>query len=147
MWCAGCALDTIVWQAVLMYNSYLIHAAQPFDNKRVQRAMWTLSVCRADTANFNKLSNPWAGPDRDYMLKFAATTTPRVLELFDTEEDALVRADAPALPPVGHRFYTEQTLELLRWWSPETDLTPFEEGAVATAAAGDTPAPAAQPRL
>ena len=36
-----------------MYNSYLIHAAQPFDNKRVQRAMWTLSVCRADTANFN----------------------------------------------------------------------------------------------
>lgn len=47
--------------SVLIYNSYLIHAAQPFANKRVQRAQWTLSVCRADTADYNKLSNPWDG--------------------------------------------------------------------------------------
>ena len=92
--------------------------------------MWTLSVCRADTATFNKLSNPWDGPDRNYMLQFAATTTPRVLDLFDTEEVARARAAAAPLPPPGHDFFTEQTLELLGWWSPETDLAAFAESAV-----------------
>ncbi len=116
--------------AVLVYSSYLIHAAQPFVDKRIQRAMWTLSVCRADTATFNKLSNPWDGPDRSYMLQFAATTTPRVLDLFDTEEVARARAAAAPLPPPGHDFFTEQTLELLGWWSPETDLAAFAESAV-----------------
>jgi ectoine hydroxylase-related dioxygenase (phytanoyl-CoA dioxygenase family) len=119
--------------AVLIYSSYLIHAAQPFVNKRVQRAMWTLSICRADTASFNKLSNPWDGPDRDYMLRFAATTTPRVLDLFDTEEDARERTDASSLPPPGHSYYTEQTLELLEWWAPDTDLNPFRKSLVVLA--------------
>lgn len=113
--------------AVLLYSSYLIHAAQPFVDKRIQRAMWTLSVCRAETATFNKLSNPWEGPDREYMLRFAATTTARVLELFDTEEVARARAGASPLPPPGHDYFTEQTLELLEWWSPKTDLAPFKD--------------------
>ena len=106
-------------------NSYLVHAAQPFENKRVQRAFWTLSVCRADTAEFNKLSNPWDGPDRDYMLGFAKSTTPRVLELFDTEEVAKARAEQGPLPAAGHEFYTEQTLGLMEHWLPEVDLEPY----------------------
>jgi hypothetical protein len=124
--------------AALFYSSYLLHAAQPFRDKRVQRAFWTLSVCRADCQDFNKLSDPWAGPDAGYMRAFAETcTSPRVMALFDTPAAARARAKQPALPPPGHSYYTGQTLGLLERWLPDVDLGPYR----ATAA---TPAPAAR---
>lgn len=63
------------------------------------------------------------------MLSFAARTTPRVLELFDTEEGALARANAPPLPQAGHEFYTEQTVDLMQWWLPEDDHAAYRPGA------------------
>ena len=59
------------------------------------------------------------------MLGFAKSTTPRVLELFDTEEVAKARAEKGPLPAAGHEFYTEQTLGLMEHWLPEVDLEPY----------------------
>jgi len=42
--------------SALFYSSYLIHASVPFENKRKQRALWTLSMERGDVAGPNWLT-------------------------------------------------------------------------------------------
>jgi ectoine hydroxylase-related dioxygenase (phytanoyl-CoA dioxygenase family) len=92
------------------YSSYLIHAAQPFVDKRVQRALWTLSMCRRDNDRWTRFANPFIYGEREHMLPFFVRTNPRVRSLF-------------GFPEPGHAYYTEQTLELLHYALPEMDLT------------------------
>lgn len=98
--------------SALFYSSYLVHAAVPFQNKRKQRALWTLSMSRADTRSFNRFANAYMYGDRNFTVPFWKTTTPRVRSLF-------------GWPPPGDSYYTEQTLALLEQWYPGIDLTPY----------------------
>ena len=56
--------------AALFYSSYLVHAAQPFANKRTQRAFWTLSMCRRDNDRWTRFANPFIYGEREHMLPF-----------------------------------------------------------------------------
>lgn len=98
--------------SALFYSSYLVHAAVPFQNKRKQRAFWTLSMARADNSRWTKLANPWSYPERPFITPFWPKTTPRVRSLF-------------GWPPPGHPYYTETTLEHLALWFPGMDLAPY----------------------
>lgn len=98
--------------SALFYSSYLVHAAIPFENKRTQRALWTLSMARADNSGWTKLANPWSGPERAFIQPFWQKTTPRVRSLF-------------GWPPPGHAYYTSATLENLAAIFPDMDLTPY----------------------
>ncbi|MBM3278102.1 MAG: phytanoyl-CoA dioxygenase family protein [Candidatus Handelsmanbacteria bacterium] len=98
--------------SALFYSSYLIHAAQPFRNKQVQRAFWTLSMCRQDNDRWTRFANPFLYGEREQMMPFFTRTTPRVRALF-------------GWPPVGHPYYTTQTLGLLAQLYPEMDLEPY----------------------
>ncbi|MDA0840177.1 MAG: phytanoyl-CoA dioxygenase family protein [Planctomycetota bacterium] len=95
------------------YSSYLIHAAVPFDNKRVQRSFWTMSCCRRDTQGFVKYSNLYHPSDRKFSNPFFTNTTPRVRSIF-------------GWPEPGNPYYTEETLRLIEAWFPGMDLTPYQ---------------------
>jgi len=99
--------------SAMFYSSYLMHAAQPFDNKRLQRAFWTLSMCRQDCDRWTRFANPFVYGEREHMLPFFTATTPRVRSLF-------------GFPPPGHVYYTEETLTLLQAWLPGIDTTPYD---------------------
>jgi len=96
------------------YSSYTIHAAQPFRNKRVQRAFWTLSLCRRDNAGWTRFANPFIYGEREHMMPFLTQTTPRVRSVF-------------GFPEPGHPYYTEETLSLLASTIPGMDVTPYRE--------------------
>ena len=96
------------------YSSYTIHAAQPFLNKRVQRAFWTLSLCRSDNAGWTRFANPFIYGEREHMMPFLTQTTPRVRSIF-------------GFPEPGHPYYTEQTLRLLESTIPGIDVSPYRE--------------------
>ncbi len=98
--------------SALFYSSYLLHAAQPFQNKRKQRAFWTLSMSRSDASAWTKFANPFMYGEREFMLPFTTRTTPRVRTLF-------------GWPEVGHPYYTKQTLELLEQAFPGLDASPY----------------------
>ena len=98
----------------LFYSSYLIHAAVPFENKRKQRAFWTLSMARGDTSRWTKLANPWSGPQQKFFQPFWEKTTPRVRALF-------------GWPEVGHAYYTETTLKGISMRFPNMDLSPYQK--------------------
>ena len=98
----------------LFYSSYLIHAAVPFENKRKQRAFWTLSMARGDTSRWTKLANPWSGPEQKFFQPFWEKTTPRVRALF-------------GWPEVGHAYYTETTLKGISMRFPNMDLSPYQK--------------------
>ena len=98
----------------LFYSSYLIHAAVPFENKRKQRAFWTLSMARGDTSRWTKLANPWSGPEQKFFQPFWEKTTPRVRSLF-------------GWPEVGHAYYTETTLKGISMRFPNMDLSPYQK--------------------
>ena len=98
----------------LFYSSYLIHAAVPFENKRKQRAFWTLSMARGDTSRWTKLANPWSGPEQKFFQPFWENTTPRVRALF-------------GWPEVGHAYYTETTLKGISMRFPNMDLSPYQK--------------------
>ncbi len=100
--------------AAFFYSSYLIHAAQPFANKRVQRAFWTLSMCRQDNDRWTRFANPFIYGEREHMLPFFTKTSPRVRSLF-------------GFPAPGHAYYTAETLALLQHAMPEMDLAPYRE--------------------
>ena len=99
--------------SALFYSSYLIHAAVPFENKRKQRALWTLSMARGDTSRWTKLSNPWSGPEQQFFQPFWEKATPRVRTLF-------------GWPELGHAFYTETTLKGISQRFPNMDLSPYQ---------------------
>ncbi len=96
------------------YSSYLIHAAQPFENKRRQRAFWTLSMCRQDNDGWTRFSNPFVYGEREHMMPFFKKTTPRVRSLF-------------GWPELGHSYYTLQTIDLIEKTHPGMDMTPYRE--------------------
>ena len=98
--------------SVLLYSSYLIHAAVPFKDKRQQRACWTLSLAREATSRWTKLANPWSGPERQHFQPFWEQATPRVRSIF-------------GWPPPGHDYYTEATFKSLALNYPEMDLSPY----------------------
>ena len=98
--------------SVLFYNSYLVHAAVPFVNKRTHRCFWTLSMARSDNRSWTRLANPWQYGEREYLTPFLEKTTPRVRTLL-------------GWPPPGHPYYTEQTVDLLATWFPGMDLMPY----------------------
>lgn len=100
---------------VLFYSSYLVHGAVRFTNKRKQRAVWTMSIGRADNLSWNRYSHLYHGSDRDYAIPFWSETTARVRSVF-------------GWPPPGDSYYTPQTLELLSNWFPEMDLKPYRDG-------------------
>ena len=98
--------------SALFYSSYLVHAAIPFENKRKQRAFWTLSMARGDTSRWTKLANPWSGPEQQFFRPFWEKTTARVRTLF-------------GWPAPGHPFYSETTLRGIATRFPKMDLTPY----------------------
>ena len=100
--------------SALFYSSYLLHSAQPFQNTKKQRAFWTLSMCRSDSDRWTRFSNPFIYGEREYMLPFITQTTPRVRSLF-------------GWPEPGHRYYTEQTLDLLSHAFPGIDLAAYRD--------------------
>ena len=100
--------------AALFYSSYLVHAAQPFANKRKQRAFWTLSMCRRDNDRWTRFANPFIYGERDHMLPFFTATTPRVRGLF-------------GWPEPGHPYFTSQTLDLLEHTLPGIDTGPYRD--------------------
>jgi hypothetical protein len=97
---------------VLLYSSYLVHAAIGFENKGSQRAVWTMSLGRGEDARWTKFSNPYVFGERAHTIPFWEKTSPRVRSLF-------------GWPPPGHSYYTPETLELLSAWFPEMDLEPY----------------------
>jgi len=92
--------------SVLLYSSWVVHAAVPFQNRRKQRALWTLSMARTDASPWTKLSNPWIGPERGFIKPFWEQTTPRVRSLF-------------GWPKPGHAYYDDAALANLPY-----DLAP-----------------------
>lgn len=101
--------------SVLFYASHLIHAAQPFENKRVQRAFWSLSCCRRDNDRWTRFSNPFIYGEREHMMPFFVSTTPRVRSIF-------------GFPELGHEYYTDNTLTLLEKTLPGFDSAPYRAG-------------------
>jgi hypothetical protein len=100
--------------SAVFYSSYLVHAAQPFADKRVQRALWTLSMCRRDNDRWTRFANPFIYGEREHMLPFFTRTTPRVRSLF-------------GFPEPGHPYYTEGTIKLLADFIPGIDLEPYRQ--------------------
>lgn len=100
--------------SALFYSSYLLHSAQPFENRKKQRAFWTLSMCRRDADRWTRFANPYIYGEREYMLPFITQTSPRVRSLF-------------GWPEPGHPYYTEHTLGLLGHAFPGMDLAPYAE--------------------
>ncbi len=100
--------------SALFYSSYLLHSAQPFENRKKQRAFWTLSMCRRDADRWTRFANPYIYGEREYMLPFITQTSPRVRSLF-------------GWPELGHPYYTEHTLGLLGHAFPGMDLAPYVE--------------------
>ncbi|MDA0321231.1 MAG: phytanoyl-CoA dioxygenase family protein [Verrucomicrobia bacterium] len=98
--------------SAMFSSSYLIHAAQPFENKRVRRAFWTLSCCRRDNDRWTRFSNPFMYGEREHMLPFFVRTTPRVRSIF-------------GFPEPGHEYYTQETLALLEKSMPGFDAGPY----------------------
>ena len=98
--------------SVLFYSSYLVHAAVPFRNRRKQRALWTLSMSRADTCRWTKLANPWVAPEQSFIKPFWETTTPRVRTLF-------------GWPAPGSDYYCQETIENLTIMYPNMNLAPY----------------------
>jgi len=100
--------------AALLYSSSLIHAAQPFANKRKQRVFWTLSLSRRENASWQKFANPFLYGEREHMLPFMYATSPRVRAIF-------------GWPEAGDPYYTENTLAMLEKWHPGLDVQAYRD--------------------
>jgi ectoine hydroxylase-related dioxygenase (phytanoyl-CoA dioxygenase family) len=100
--------------SALFYSSYTVHAAIGFKNKNVQRAFWTMSIARGDAQSFTRYSVPYHYGERDFFVPFWKNSSPRVRSLF-------------GWPPVGHPYYTAQTIELLEKSFPGMDMSAYKE--------------------
>jgi hypothetical protein len=101
-------------------QTYLVHAAIPFADRRKQRSFWTMSIGRAANATCNRLGNVFSYEQRGAAIPFWKRTTPRVRSLF-------------GWPKPGDPYYTEESLRLLAICYPGMDLSPYAER-LATAA-------------
>ncbi len=98
--------------SVVFRSSYLVHAAQPFANRRKQRGWMGFHFHRADNADWCKTTRPVPGWGTPEYLKFVAKTTPRVRRLL-------------GWPTPGDPYYTEELLQRLAHAYPGIDLTPY----------------------
>jgi hypothetical protein len=115
-------------------QTYLVHAAAPFADRRRQRAFWTMAIGRAANATHNRLGNVFSYALREAIMPLWRRTTPRVRSLF-------------GWPRPGDPYYTEETLELLAMGYPGMDLSPYAEAlaAVAPESRSATVAPLTRP--
>jgi Phytanoyl-CoA dioxygenase (PhyH) len=100
--------------SAFFYSSYLIHSAIPFQNKKSQRALFTITMFRSDNNSWKRLSWPYTFLDRPLANGFCAQTTTRARTVL-------------GWPPPGHPYYTADTLTLLSKWYPGIDLTDYKE--------------------
>jgi hypothetical protein len=98
--------------SVLFYSSFLVHAAQPFRDRRLQRAQWTLSLGRRRHASWCRHDNPFGYEHRAVTRIALARTKTRVRTLL-------------GWPPPGDPYYTAATLELLQRSYPGIDLRDY----------------------
>ena len=71
-------------------------------------------MCRRDNDAWTRFANPFIYGEREYMMPFLTTTTPRVRSLF-------------GFPEPGHPYYTAKTLALLEATIPGLDTTPYRK--------------------
>jgi ectoine hydroxylase-related dioxygenase (phytanoyl-CoA dioxygenase family) len=100
--------------SVLFYSSYLVHASIAFQNKRLQRAFFGITMIRDDNNSWKRPSWPYAFFNRALSNEFLAKTTARARTLL-------------GWPPPGNSYYNSTTLKLLSKWYPGIDLTRYEQ--------------------
>ena len=71
-----------------------------------------MSIARADAQSWTRYSVPYRYGERDFFIPFWNHSDPRVRSLF-------------GWPPVGHPYYTPQTLELLEKCFPGLDVSAY----------------------
>ncbi len=98
--------------SVTVASSYVLHAAQPFRDRRRQRPFWTLSVGRRDHASFCRYADPFLHGERDHLRPWLIRATPRLRTLL-------------GWPPPGDPYYTPATLTLLERAYPGIGLAPY----------------------
>ncbi len=98
--------------SVAFRSSYLVHAAQPFQNRTKQRAWMGYHFHRADTADWCKTTRPVPGWSSPQYMKFVAQTTPTVRNVLGR-------------PAPGDGYYPPQTLDRLEQAYPGIDLEPY----------------------
>lgn len=99
---------------VLIYNSYTLHRAVPFIDRRKQRALWHGSYARRDAAGFTHFGQTYNWETRKTWIPFWCRTTPRVRAIY-------------GFPEPGDPYYTERTLKMMANWYPGMDLSPYYE--------------------
>ena len=99
-------------------SSYTIHAAQPFENKRKQRAWMGFHFHRADNADWCQTTRPVPGWSSSEYLHFITNTIPRVRHLL-------------GWPLPGNAYYTEESLQRLAHAYPGMDVTPYQNAITA----------------
>ena len=101
--------------SVAFRSSYLVHAAQPFENKSKQRAWMGYHFHRADNADWCKTTRPVPGWGSPQYMKFVARTTPAARRVL-------------GWPPPGRRIlYTGGTCTSCKQAYPGIDLEPYKK--------------------
>ena len=98
--------------SVAFRSSYLVHAAQPFENRSKQRAWMGYHFHRADNADWCKTTRPVPGWGSPQYMKFVAQTTPTVRRVL-------------GWPAPGDAYYTAEALSRLEQAYPGIDLEPY----------------------
>lgn len=98
--------------SVAFRSSYLVHAAQPFANRRKQRAWMGYHFHRADNADWCKTTRPVPGWTSLHYMKFVARTKPSVRRVL-------------GWPAPGDAYYTVAALKRLTEAYPGIDLEPY----------------------
>ena len=98
--------------SVAFRSSYLLHAAQPFENKSKQRGWMGYHFHRADNADWCKTTRPVPGWGSPQYMKFVARTTPAARCVL-------------GWPPPGDAYYTSEALARLEQAYPGIDLGPY----------------------
>ncbi len=100
--------------SVAFRSSYLVHAAQPFENKSKQRAWMGYHFHRADNADWCKTTRPVPGWGSPQYMKFVARTTPAARRVL-------------GWPALGDAYYTPEALARLAQAYPGIDLEPYRK--------------------
>ena len=98
--------------SVSFRSSYLVHAAQPFENKNRQRGWMGYHFHRADNDDWCKTTRPVPGWGTPQYMEFVARTTPAVRRVL-------------GWPAPGDAYYTPEALARLEVAYPGIDLEPY----------------------
>lgn len=93
-------------------SSYIVHAAQPFENKSKQRALMGYHFHSADNDDWCKTTRPIPGWSSPLYMNFVTKTTPEVRRVL-------------GWPAPGDDYYTEEALNRLAQAYPGIDLEPY----------------------